>query len=560
MKVSQINFHFRYKLPIVKVETKPEDVSKPEEGDSTRQSDGQPKSKKQRKEEKKGMNKHRPIFRQSPDDKLCRALLDGNENQCARAEKCKFSHDLKEYLSKKDPDIGEKCPIFDINGFCNYGISCRFSKNHLSPEGINVNFEKIQRTERQHLPWELQNALRKRTYDFKKSDDIIKEMDKLIQSTKEKPVGDVPAEEEVAVRPEEKKRIDFSNKLVLSPLTTVGNLPFRRICKEYGADITIGEMACALPIVNGALPEWALTKRHSSEDIFGVQICGNNAKFLTYASQVLSENVDVDFVDLNIGCPIDLIYKQGGGSALIRRPNVLEHIVRSCSKVLGDKPFTVKTRTGVYHDKSVAHELMPKIEKWGAAAITLHGRSREQRYTKTANWDYIEKCAANMTSIPVIGNGDILTHEDYQKIKETAPHVSSVMIGRGALIKPWIFKEIKEQKTYDISSKERFEMMQKYVNYGLSHWGSDTKGVECTRRFFLEWLSFLYRYVPFGILLNPPQKIQQRPEYDNYLGRDDLETLMTSNKSSDWVKISEMFLGKVPDSFSFLPKHKANSY
>lgn len=111
-----------------------------------------------------------------------------------------------------------------------------------------------------------------------------------------------------------------------------------------------------------------------------------------------------------------------------------------------------------------------------------------------------------------------------------------------------------------MSSKERFEMLQKYVNYGLEHWGSDTKGVESTRRFFLEWQSFLHRYIPLGVLVNPPQKINQRPESVTYLGRDDIETMMASNKSSDWVKISEMFLGKVPDGFAFLPKHRANSY
>lgn len=205
---------------------------------------------------------------------------------------------------------------------------------------------KVERAERQHLPWELQNSLRKKTYDYSKSDQVIKEVEKLIQSEKNKLVGSAGDDEKVKTRPEEKRRIDFSNKLVLSPLTTVGNLPFRRICKEYGADITVGEMACSLPIINGALPEWALTKRHSSEDVFGVQLCGNNTKIVTYAAQVLSENTEIDFIDLNIGCPIDLIYKQGGGSALIRRQNVLEHIVRSCSTLLVDMPFTVKTRTG----------------------------------------------------------------------------------------------------------------------------------------------------------------------------------------------------------------------
>ena len=425
-----------------------------------------------------------------------------------------------------------------------------------------MNAENNERAERQHLPWELQNSLRKKTFDYSKSQNILKEVEKEVQSAKDKdkPVGSVPDDENVKTRPDEKKKIDFAEKLVLSPLTTVGNLPFRRICKEYGADITVGEMACALPIINGQLPEWALTRRHESEDVFGVQICGNNSKVITYAAQVLSENIDVDFIDLNIGCPIDLIYQQGGGSALIRRQNVLEQIVKGCSKVLDDKPFTVKTRTGVYAKQSVAHDLLPKLEAWGAAAITLHGRSREQRYTKSADWEYIEQCASRVKRVPVIGNGDILSYEDYKKSREIAPHVSSVMIGRGALIKPWIFKEIKEQKAIDLSSKERFEMLQKYVNYGLTHWGADTKGVETTRRFFLEWQSFLHRYVPYGILSSPPQKINQRPENDTYLGRDDLETLMASNKSSDWVKISEMFLGTVPEGFVFLPKHKANSY
>lgn len=101
-------------------------------------------------------------------------------------------------------------------------------------------------------------------------------------------------------------------------------------------------------------------------------------------------------------------------------------------------------------------------------------------------------------------------------------------------------------------------MLKKYVNYGLEHWGSDTIGVENTRRFLLEWQSFLYRYVPYGLLERPPQRINQRP--DQYIGRDDLETLMASPNYQDWIKLSEMLLGSVPEGFQFLPKHKANSY
>lgn len=262
-------------------------------------------SKKQRKVENRGKNKRRPIFRENPDDKLCKSLIDGFDTKCTR-EACKFSHDLSGYLEKKAPDIGEKCPIFSTRGFCNYGITCRLGKNHLSEDGKNFNWEANVKTERLTLPWELQNSLRKKTFDYSKSDKVLKEVEEEVKAENVKRVGDVPDHENVKLRPAEKKKIDFSNKLVLSPLTTVGNLPFRRICKEYGADITIGEMACALPLINGNLSEWALTRRHESEDVFGVQICGNNAKIVTYAAQVLSENIDTDFIDLNIGCPIDL--------------------------------------------------------------------------------------------------------------------------------------------------------------------------------------------------------------------------------------------------------------
>lgn len=161
-------------------------------------------------------------------------------------------------------------------------------------------------------------------------------------------------------------------------------------------------------------------------------------------------------------------------------------------------------------------------------------------------------------SVPVFGCGDVLSYEDYKNFRQQAPEVQGVMIGRGALIKPWIFTEIKEKKLWDISSKERYDIMQKYVNYGLEHWGSDNRGVENTRRFLLEWLSFLYRYVPVGLLERPPQKINERPPF--FKGRDELETLMASPSAADWIKITEMFLGKVPEGFRFIPKHKANSY
>ncbi|KAJ7061223.1 CCCH-type Zn finger-containing protein [Mycena amicta] len=132
------------------------------------------------------------------------------------------------------------------------------------------------------------------------------------------------------------------------------------------------------------------------------------------------------------------------------------------------------------------------------------------------------------------------------------------MVARGALIKPWIFTEIKERREWDISSRERLEGIRKYAEYGLSHFGTDTAGVNATRRYLCESLSFQYRYVPLGILERLPVKLNERPPA--FRGRDELETLLASGDSRDSVRISEMFLGPVPETWGFTPKHKSNVY
>uniref|UniRef100_A0A8D2PA03 tRNA-dihydrouridine(47) synthase [NAD(P)(+)] n=1 Tax=Zosterops lateralis melanops TaxID=1220523 RepID=A0A8D2PA03_ZOSLA len=353
----------------------------------------------------------------------------------------------------------------------------------------------------------------------------------------------------------EEKELEIQGKLYLAPLTTCGNLPFRRICKRFGADVTCGEMAVCTNLLQGQSSEWALLKRHHTEDIFGVQLEGAFPDTMTRCAELLNRTIDVDFVDINVGCPIDLVYKKGGGCALMTRSNKFEQIVRGMNSVL-DVPLTVKIRTGVQEKVNVAHKIIPRIREWGASMVTLHGRSREQRYTRSADWDYIAECARIASPMPLFGNGDILSYEDANRAMQMG--VSGIMIARGALIKPWLFTEIKEQRHWDISSRERFDILKDFTNYGLEHWGSDTQGVEKTRKLLLEWLSFLCRYIPVGLLEHLPQKINERPPY--YLGRDYLETLMASQNVDDWIKISELLLGPVPPSFTFLPKHKANSY
>ncbi|WCJ39718.1 tRNA-dihydrouridine(47) synthase [NAD(P)(+)]-like [Euphorbia peplus] len=338
----------------------------------------------------------------------------------------------------------------------------------------------------------------------------------------------------------------------------VGNLPFRRVCKTLGADITCGEMAMCTNLLQGQASEWALLRRHSSEDLFGVQICGSFPDTVARTVELIDQECEVDFIDINMGCPIDLVVNKGAGSCLLNKPMRMKNIVVAASGTV-DKAITIKVRTGYFEGRNRIDSLIADIGTWGTNAVTVHGRTRQQRYSKLADWNYIYKCAEKAPeSFQVLGNGDIFSYTDWNKHKSDCPQLASCMIARGALVKPWIFTEIKEQRHWDISSGERLDILKDYVRCGLEHWGSDTKGVETTRHFLLEWLSYTFRYVPVGLLEVIPQQINWRPP--SYCGRDDLETMMASESAADWIQISELLLGKVPDGFTFSPKHKSNAY
>ncbi|NP_001079662.1 tRNA-dihydrouridine(47) synthase [NAD(P)(+)]-like [Xenopus laevis] len=571
--------------------TRTENAAEPEAkriklDDGSSEGQDQPPKTAENKQEKKrarGQNKSRPHMKHSQfeENKLCPSVTQECASKCFFGDKCKFSHDVAKYVSQKPEDIRPNCHLYETFGKCIYGVTCRFAKSHLGEDFKNIINEELMKEwegkvlVKNSLDKSLKEQLRKKKVVFEKSDKYLKlcfksgdsskmknpvvKEDSAVQVTqKDSPittVGAVTDEDVIKLRPCEKKTIDFRNKLYLAPLTTCGNLPFRRICKRLGADITCGEMAMCTNLLQGQPSEWALLKRHHSEDIFGVQLEGAFPDTMTKCAELLNRTIDVDFVDINVGCPIDLVYKKGGGCGLMNRTNKFEQIVKGMNSVL-DVPLTVKIRTGVQEKVNIAHKLIPNLRDWGVSLVTLHGRSREQRYTKLANWEYIDQCAKIASPVPLFGNGDIISYEDANRALQTG--VAGVMLARGALFKPWLFTEIKEQRHWDISSTERFDILKDFTNYGLEHWGSDCQGVEKTRKFMLEWLSFLCRYIPVGLLEHVPQKINERPPY--YMGRDYLETLMASQNVTDWIKISEMLLGPVPPNFTFLPKHKANSY
>lgn len=327
-------------------------------------------------------------------------------------------------------------------------------------------------------------------------------------------------------------------------------------------------MAVVFNLLEGKQSEWALLKRHPEEDVFGVQIAAGHPDQFARIGQLIEGDIDADFVDLNLGCPLDMVCNRGCGAGLMRRDPKVRDSLHALSYSLRKIPFTVKMRTGWDEKKPFAHELVRKIQSYkvdGLAAVMVHGRSRLQRYSKEADWDYVHQVLKTQDTdapkIPIIGNGDIMSYHDYEtKVLAHEGLVPCAMLARGALIKPWLPTEIKEKRQWDISSTERLDILKDFVRFGLEHWGSDQQGVNNCRRFLLEWLSFLHRYVPVGLLEQTlPQRMNQRPP-KFFMGRNDLETLFLSDHCSDWVKISELLLGPVPDDFRFEPKHKARAY
>lgn len=407
---------------------------------------------------------------------------------------------------------------------------------------------------------EYARKLWKRKMDFPLSEKVIPDSNWNVQ------LG-LPKQEIVgAFGIKERKKVDLRGKTYLAPLTTVGNLPFRRVCKRLGVDVTCGEMAMAANLLKGQKSEWALLRRDEREDLFGVQIAGQNVSLLTRAAEMIGKECKVDFVELNSGCPIDLLFNKGGGCALMSRRPKLRRIVWSVSKVL-PVPLGVKVRTGISEKKRNADIVISDVSSMGASWITVHGRSRKQRYSKDADWQYLRNIcapAAKRAGIPLLGNGDVYHWRDavryYPGGEDQDAGFTSVMVARGALIKPWVFTEIREQRDWDIRSGERLELYREFVRYGLEHWGADEKGVEITRRFLLEWLSFLYRYVPLGLIETPDFIVRMCHRAPFFRGRDELETLLGSHQSSDWVKITELLLGKAPANFKFKPRHKSNAW
>jgi len=275
-------------------------------------------------------------------------------------------------------------------------------------------------------------------------------------------------------------------------MTRGSNLPYRRLCVELGAKVTCSEMALARRLRQQRRPQFALIRRAAEEPCFGVQLAGNKPEELGWAASLV-ESRGADFVDLNLGCPIDHFTRIGLGASLARQPGRVRRLVDAMKQSLERVPVTVKIRLG-WDDEHRNHlEVARAAVDGGADAIVVHGRTRNARYRRPSDWEAIGEVVRSV-QVPVIGNGDILFPRDAEVFRARSG-CAAVMVGRGALIKPWVFREATEGYL-DIGAEERLRIYRRYVELALEHWGDDERGRRQVTDFARWHLGFWCRYAP----------------------------------------------------------------
>lgn len=280
--------------------------------------------------------------------------------------------------------------------------------------------------------------------------------------------------------------------LVMAPMTKGSNLPYRRLCVELGARVTISEMTVARRLKQRRKGEFALIRKFDGEPYFGVQLAGTNPEEIGWAA-ALVESRGADLVDLNCGCPIDHFTHKGIGAALGRQPQRIRRITEAMKKAVASIPVTVKLRLGWNDDMRNVLEQAQAAVDGGADALFVHGRTRNARYRFAADWDAIGSVAAAVP-VPVVGNGDILVPDDVERARARSG-CAGVMSARGVLIKPWLFREVNEGYR-DLSAEERVAIYRRYVTLAREHWGADAHGLERVRQFTRWHIDFWHRYAP----------------------------------------------------------------
>jgi tRNA-dihydrouridine synthase B len=264
-----------------------------------------------------------------------------------------------------------------------------------------------------------------------------------------------------------KRKLDFSKPLmVLAPLAGYTDLPFRSIVKNFGVDLTISEMISSNALAHNNQKTIRMLEKSKNENPYIVQISGSDSLIIKKAVEVLNEFNHIDGIDLNCGCPASKVFGHGSGSNLLGDLPRLQEILRIIKQTSNKQYTTIKIRIGI--DEKIPRNIAQAIEEVGVDMISVHGRTKKGAYKSKIDYEAIKIIKENV-SCPVIANGDI---KDRKKALEVLEYTKAngVMIGRGAIGKPWIFKQIKNNDD-DISDDLKRDVIVKHFDEMIKYYG-----------------------------------------------------------------------------------------
>lgn len=291
--------------------------------------------------------------------------------------------------------------------------------------------------------------------------------------------------------------IDFSDQPVfLAPMEDVTDMDFRLLCKQFGADMVYTEFVSSDALIRHVNKTKEKLTICNGERPVAIQIYGREVDAMVEAAKICEE-AQPDIIDINFGCPVKKVAGKGAGSGMMKTPDLMVEITREVVKAV-KLPVTLKTRLGWDHDSKIIVELAEELQDAGIQALTIHGRTRSQMYRDDADWSLIADVKNNQRMhIPIIGNGDVTTPEQC-KLRFDQTGVDAVMIGRGAIGNPWIFKEVKHYlKTGEALTKESFtwylDILKEYIQKNVDHSG-ERGGIIHSRRHLAS--SNLFKGIP----------------------------------------------------------------